>query len=1228
MRHTLDFDASIPKAKRQKITSSDHSPDPIQSTAEKELERLNPEEYILERVEPFQKPSQPLPSKSLGSGMYVNGIPSINNRVKEYLLVENTMNSSGKKKAKHRGNRFRSNFSAASNTPGIPITSASSESNLIDLSGDDVLEEVKKEQRSLTAFPDIASDRKKATLITAGVNELSRSRETGERSRHFADPQIRNFQTTSQNTLKSQNGSLARQFKDTNGKRRSIDLSSYSSDELGSATTVGVVVNKSPERQLTPKPKSRYSSRTKHPPPTQKAMTPTEDEVSVPPSNLPATKFLTSRANRQSQKLPAIRKNYAQEKRAPWGIPLAGLTVAGKWKRSQSLGLELDEDTQSYVFVDGGRNFTAIHPSLRIQPEKLRKVTWAESGGKIRFESCKSGNNDTKLDLEIQSEKDLHDLLMKLPQSNTLMILNKPRNFVERMFSTNLSEQEKALISPRPVVKEMPDDVLLAARHVQRRDEAKAKERPEQSMNKRPRMGQRIIDKLNGGSYQDSTSQVPQVQSKTTSIFKDTLGDDTSNVENVTLNCEVDHFAALEKVLAKAQTQNSHIPRSQIETRAMFRRPKEPSPVLDEFPEEERYSRRFDLGPRWTKSLIYPKVGKKKSTIDWSDLERLDEGQYLNDNLIGFYLRFLERQAEKKNPDLLKKVYFFNTFFFASLTNTQRGKKPINYEGVQKWTRGIDLFTYDYVVVPINEATHWYVAIICNLPELIQDTAKDGTAVPPQSDFENGGETLNERPFETVDPVSSPSALVEQPNLLVPRNDEPQERDPTASFADMSLETDAEKSPAKDSIITVGADVITANEAKEKDQEMLDAQLIADITENPTIEDAGPPEVPTAETEKVESTAEDQSPKASFSKKRKHKSIPPIKKIDATEPAIITFDSLGASHPPTIRILKSYIREEGTAKRNGMEFDESRLKGLTAKQIPQQDNFSDCGLFLLGYMEKFLENPKEFIEKVVKREYDIKRDWPKMDPSKMRNTLRTLVQELHGEQENERQREKTETARKTGKLVTKQQPEAEPHPSSDPLHADETHQQLTTALSGRTHTEEAHTSPRTTETRKDALHEALPIDSQEPSKAPSPPTDPSPETKPTKTHPNAPLPSPTLPKNPSIILSDSQPDSIGSSSLQPKLPAPRPSSPELATEIADSQPPADPPSSPPTLPKRQRHTEEEHLLTYDGLPLTSSMLDQAIAEIEEPRERRRRGGHGKDREGGRGRRRSVVEIDD
>ena len=1222
---------------------SDRSPNPIQSNANAELERLSLHEYTLERVVPFQKPSQLFSSESLSSDLYVNGNSSINNRVKEYLSVENTMDSKCKKKAKHRGNRFRSHFPMASNLSGTPLNRTSSESNPIDLLGDERPEEDKKKQRPQTTFHGTAKDGSKAVSSTGSVDDLSQFRDTGERSRHFGASGKRALQTAAPDASKPGNRKLAQQFIDTMGNRRIIDVG-YSSDELDSATTIGIV-NKSSEKQFTPQAKSRRSSPMKYPSSSQKSMSSIQNEVSVPPSILPATTFSNSGAKRQGQKISAHRNSYSQEKKAPWGIPLSGISFGGEFKRSKSLGLEYDEHTQSYIVRDEGKNLTASYPSLRIQPAKLLKIFWADSGGKIRFESSKSGNDDTKLDLEVQSGKDCRDLLARLQDGNVVKVIGRSRHILEKMFVLHRDEQKRVLASPRSIVEDVPDDVLLAARNKQRRDGTEDKEGSEQGVHKRPRTGLRTIDKFAGGGYQDSALQASQVQSKTTAIFKDILGDEISNFELNTLNGKEDHLSTLERMLERTQAQNSHIPRSQIATRATFRKLKEPSPILDEFPEEERYSKKFGLGPRWTKSLTYPKVGKKKTTIDWSDLERLDEGQYLNDNLIGFYLRFLEQQAENRSPELLKKIYFFNTFFFASLTNTQKGKKPINYEGVQKWTRGIDLFTYDYVVVPINESTHWYVAIICNLAQLIQPPPEDDEiAAPPQSDSENDDESLNKGSAESVHPVSSPSPVTEIPIIPNARSGESEEKDPTASFADMSLETDIEKSTAdrqkngENSVIT---GVITANGSEEKDQEMLDAQIKADIAKPLIAEDAEAGERLKAQMEKEEHTGQAQCPKASPTKKRKRKSIPPIKKIDATQPAIITFDSLGAPHPPTIRILKSYLREEGLAKRNGMEFDETRLKGLTAKQIPQQDNFSDCGLFLLGYMDKFLENPKEFIDKIVKRDYDLQTDWPRMNPSEIRTNLRTLIQKLHAEQEEERLCEKRETARKAGKLVSKQPQEPEPNPSSDPLHADATHVQLTTVPGGSSRVDEStYAAPRSAQSRNEAWKAAITIDSQEPSNPPPNYSTNDEQTSLTESPVEPPRPIPTVPQDQLLITIDSQPSSLNPLT-RPSPPEPRTPSPELASEIADSQPfirPAEPPSSPPTLgrsPWNNKDQVQEFGISHDGLPSTSSLNPKRGEEMEELRARLRRDErkekqNEKEREkaSDRGRRRSVVEIDD
>ncbi|KAI5461341.1 hypothetical protein BGZ63DRAFT_404205 [Mariannaea sp. PMI_226] len=121
----------------------------------------------------------------------------------------------------------------------------------------------------------------------------------------------------------------------------------------------------------------------------------------------------------------------------------------------------------------------------------------------------------------------------------------------------------------------------------------------------------------------------------------------------------------------------------------------------------------------WRMSLEFPAYGKNRESVDKTDVARLDEGEFLNDNLINFYMRYLQAELETKSPETLRKVHFFNTFFFPTIKS---GGSNINYRGVAKWTAKINLFSYKYIVVPINESLHWYLAIIYNAPKLLPGT--------------------------------------------------------------------------------------------------------------------------------------------------------------------------------------------------------------------------------------------------------------------------------------------------------------------------------------------------------------------------------------------------------------------------------------------------------------------------------------------------------------------------
>lgn len=440
----------------------------------------------------------------------------------------------------------------------------------------------------------------------------------------------------------------------------------------------------------------------------------------------------------------------------------------------------------------------------------------------------------------------------------------------------------------------------------------------------------------------------------------------------------------------QAHIRNQHQTRSKVQQFAshdLIPTKSSPEPLP-----EKRFSKVHGLGSPWAKPLVFPQAGKRKATVEFGDLQRLDEGEFLNDNLMGFYLRYLEYQLEQKHGGPAQKIYFFNTYFFASLTNTPKGKKGVNYEAVQKWTRTVDIFAFDYVVVPINESAHWYVAIICNLPALdrkleAEDQTDSQAAVDASSDKALG---LSSRAASSsvVDEIENKAAICDF------------EADGTRnSFAEMNL--DGRQEPhnhdmVEDIMLEDGIGHRSNEESREEDGSLkhptiLDLEMIG----------AAP------------STAQlsnDNSP--SVLKKGRRKSTARLQKYEPGGPIIITLDSLGLSHSPTIRILKDYLAQEGKEKR-ALEYPEDAIKGMTAKGIPLQNNFCDCGLYLLGYLDKLVQNPQDLIHKILQRELDADVDWPALNPSHMRHQLRTRIQELHEEQEAERK----ETAKRTGKYI-------------------------------------------------------------------------------------------------------------------------------------------------------------------------------------------------------------------
>ncbi|KAI0789620.1 hypothetical protein C8Q75DRAFT_144894 [Abortiporus biennis] len=109
--------------------------------------------------------------------------------------------------------------------------------------------------------------------------------------------------------------------------------------------------------------------------------------------------------------------------------------------------------------------------------------------------------------------------------------------------------------------------------------------------------------------------------------------------------------------------------------------------------------------------LVYPPVGTGAVRVHRGDINRLNDGEYLNDTVIEYGLKLCLADIREKNPELADQVYVFSTFFYKKLNVKD---KEQGYSSVRKWTNKVDIFSKKYIIVPINEHLHWYLAIIVN----------------------------------------------------------------------------------------------------------------------------------------------------------------------------------------------------------------------------------------------------------------------------------------------------------------------------------------------------------------------------------------------------------------------------------------------------------------------------------------------------------------------------------
>ncbi|XP_075551365.1 uncharacterized protein LOC142584906 isoform X5 [Dermacentor variabilis] len=309
------------------------------------------------------------------------------------------------------------------------------------------------------------------------------------------------------------------------------------------------------------------------------------------------------------------------------------------------------------------------------------------------------------------------------------------------------------------------------------------------------------------------------------------------------------------------------------------------------------------------KLLVYPAPPKTGGiAVHSADLRCLREGQFLNDVIIDFYLKYL--LLERLSEEVRQRTHIFSSFFYPRLTQRlnprapgQQGLTPAarRHRNVRTWTRHVDIFAKDFIVVPINQNAHWFLAVLC-FPGLV------ARVCPPQE--------------------------------VAPAYDD------HTPLADSQSPAASPKTP----------------EGNLEDGESV---LDSDPDDGTELEETGSPH-----------------PKGAVEAQ--------------TERAyILILDSLRGGLCGRSRIvttLREYLTEEWKAKkRTQLSFCYGNMHGYTPR-TPQQGNYSDCGVYLLQYVESFLEKPPSAGDP-VKLELG---DWfPEGLVAQKRAAIRDLILNLH-----------------------------------------------------------------------------------------------------------------------------------------------------------------------------------------------------------------------------------------
>ncbi|ETV71901.1 hypothetical protein H257_13031 [Aphanomyces astaci] len=379
----------------------------------------------------------------------------------------------------------------------------------------------------------------------------------------------------------------------------------------------------------------------------------------------------------------------------------------------------------------------------------------------------------------------------------------------------------------------------------------------------------------------------------------------------------------------------------------------------------------------------YKKRSKGWVVLTYGDTSRLCGHRLLNDSVIEFYLSYL---MDTLPTPAVERTYMCSSFLFGQylVTKKQALRKVAlsnveqAYASVARWTKSIDVFNTKYLVVPVNEEGHWSVAIVCNLYRFANTSVCRCAVVDPHGRAAHPSSPSALKPAKRPAPAARtllPKRLKAPPLTQRGVKVVVMESVPSNEFDDVA--NGPVSVPPPSSWQTQGGEsggscALTKGQATPSGGSTLNPTLCENEPAGVVTSDERPvsvqfkrPSEPCAKSEQQQhQSGASKSPQEPVGPQRCNTCglVQDIDQDTNHRPCIVFLDSLKAHR--TLRIakfLREYLQMEWRARKaptcGPMSITVANLPMISPREIPRQSNYTDCGVFVLHYVEKFLSNP-------------------------------------------------------------------------------------------------------------------------------------------------------------------------------------------------------------------------------------------------------------------------------